>query len=73
MENEKKEDQTAEIKDEELDQVSGGDGGCGGGCVICGRKDRPPLSPYVPLPLSPSYGILESTGFTGVCDVEPKP
>ena len=41
MENEKKKDQTAEIKDEELDQVSGGDGGSGGGCVICGRKDRP--------------------------------
>ena len=41
MENEEKKDQTAEIKDEELDQVSGGDGGSGGGCVICGRTDRP--------------------------------
>ena len=69
MDNEEKKDQTAEIKDEELDQVSGGDGGNGGGCVICGRKDRP-----FPLyrPLFPS-DIPESTGFTGACDVWPEP
>ena len=70
MENEKKKDQTAEIKDEELDQVSGGDGGNDGGCVICGRKDRP--FPRF-RPLFPSDDIQESTGYTGVCDVWPKP
>ena len=70
MENEKKEDQTAEIKDEELDQVSGGDGGSGGGCVIGGRKDRP-FRLYEPD--FPSHDIQEITGFTGTIDVWPEP
>ena len=70
MENEEKKNQTPEVRDEDLDQVSGGDGGNGGGCEICGRKDRP-LPFYIPP--SPSHDILESTGFTGVCDVWPEP
>ena len=44
MENNKEKDRAPEVNDEEMDQVTGGDGGSGRACVICGRKDRP-LSP----------------------------